>query len=62
MEKEYLTSAEVCALLHICKTTLQQFNKNGLEKAKRVIGGKHLYVASEVHQFINNQGGLNNEQ
>ena len=55
MDKRYMNSTEVCQLLGICKNTLHKLNNKGLTKAKRVIGGKHLYVTSEVHNFIEEQ-------
>lgn len=63
MEKEFLNSTEVCQLLRISKSTLQKWNKEGLDKAKRKIGGKHLYEISDVRAFVNekNTGGKQNE-
>ena len=50
--KEYLTPNETAKLLHVNRSTLYQWNKNGYLRVIEV-GGKRLYRQSDIDAILN---------
>ena len=50
--KEYLTHNETAKLLHVNRSTLYQWNKNGYLRVIEV-GGKRLYRQSDIDAILN---------
>lgn len=49
--ERYLTSAEICALLHVSLRTLQNFRDTGILPFIH-LAGKTLYKESDVHKLL----------
>ena len=52
MNKNYLTTREVCNVLRICSKTLYNYVSEGKLTAQR-IGGKLLFDADKIDQILN---------
>jgi len=52
MQNEYLSRAQLAALLHCCIRTIHNYERSGAIPLPTIVGRKHLWLKSDLITYI----------